>query len=443
MSGAGVLSAISGLAGGGGVLSFVGGFGGGGKDYSADFAKIEAELAQINQRLAAIENKLDRLEQQIRVNQQEVMSALESISFDVARTHKLLLSQAHAALRQPCLLAINSPAKLDPIGEVTTCDNQLDGILLAQNTPMLFTLETNLVTARLDDNAMAASSREKVARAVLSKLADKANCAGLFYPSITIDDLVKKTTSKGPVFECVDIMARRELLEPGIVSSYVNEEQDALLASSRSNSAIRWWNQHGEGVRRRWMHEVELLDDAIAQQSIMVGDIVLPRLATTVEAGGDLSSIQNVWGEKTGGVLAENVARYWLWTKIKDTPAARVLYGTAWYSNDDRYWYDLTGAKFNAVAFTQETVTTTLPSGESKDELVWFVRFKDLAKVALPRPNEWMHFELHWSNALTEVIESRRRLIDEISGMDYMADVVRTGKTLDLLQVFALAGSKK
>lgn len=442
MTGAGPLAAISGLAGGGGALSFLGGFGGG-KDYSADFAKIEAELAQINQRLDRIENKLDALAQQIKADHQEVMSALEAISFDVARTHELLLSQDHIALRRPCLLAINSPAQVDPIEAVTNCDKQLDGVLLAEDTPTLFTLETNLVTAGLKDSALAASTREKFARATLSKLARGNDCGGLFYPSSTIDDLTMKSqASTSKPTECDEIMTKRKLLEPGIVSLYVNEEQDALLASYRSKTGAAWWSQHADSVRRRWNHELQLLDDAVAQQTIMVGDVVLPQLAKVIEAGGDLSAVTGIWGETTGGILAENVARYWMHQKIGNNTAARTLYGTAWYSNDERFWYALTGAAPDKVRFSQEVVKRTLPNGETQEEKTWFVTFTGLAKVPLPQPKEWMHFELRWTNALTDLVDSRRRLIDEMSGMDYLTGLRRTGKALDLLQVFALATSK-
>ena len=50
------------------LLKFAGGFVEGGKDYSGEFAKIQAQLARKNQRLAMIESRLDMPRQTMRKN---------------------------------------------------------------------------------------------------------------------------------------------------------------------------------------------------------------------------------------------------------------------------------------------------------------------------------------------------------------------------------------
>lgn len=441
MSGAGALSAISGLAGGGGILSFAGGFGGGGKDYSADFAKIEAELAQINQRLSAIEGKLDRLEQEIRANQQEVMSALEAINFDVSRTHALLLNEFHGQRLGPCKAAANRPKSQDPLSDVTECDRQLDLLLTGEDTPTLFTLEMNLTSPSLQATALAASTSAKSVRAALSRLVRGKDGTALFFPSATIDDLTLKlqNPSSKPI-ECDVIMTRRKLLEPGIVSTYVGTEQDALLASYKSPTASQWWSHHGDSVRQRWLHEVELLDDTVAQQTILVGDLALPEIVKAIDNKSDLRWLKESWGTDPPSILAENVTRYWMWQKLESQPgAARTLYDFAWNSNDPRFWYELTGSTPDKVTFSQDVVTKVSTSGDSQDETIWFVTFAGFTRVPLPTPKEWMHFELRWTNALTDVVSTRRRLIDELAGMEYLSSLRSGGKMIDILQVFALA----
>jgi hypothetical protein len=440
MTGAGALSAISGLAGGGGLLSFAGGFGGGGPDYSANFARIEAELAQINQRLTAIEQKLDGLEREIRADHEQVMSALEAIGFEVARTQSLLLSTLHSARLEPCKSAMMRPKSEDVTQDVKDCDTQLDRLLTGNDTPPIFTLEQNLTTKDLKDNARQALDRQKSARAILSKLKRGKDCGGLYYPSATVDDLwAKSHASSFSAVGCDALMTKPQLLEPGIVSTYVNVEQAAMLASYRSAKAIQFWSDRGDSIRRRWVRELALLDDASAQQTIMIGDLVLPEIVEAIESKTNLASIQQLWGVETPSILAENVARFWMWKKLGGGAAARATYGFAWNADDARFWYAATKTTPDEATFSSDIVNKVLPDGTSRNETVWFISFPGLLKVPLPAPKEWMHFELRWTNALTELVTTRRRLLDEISGMEYLDNLRRTGKTMDLLQIFALA----
>jgi hypothetical protein len=451
MSGAGPLSAISGLAGGGGALGFLGGFGGGGgKDYSADFARIEAELAQINQRLAVIESKIDQLAQTIKANHEETMAALEAISFDVARTHKLLLAVEHDRLLDPCRVAAKRSGMADVMDKVGKCSDLLEEFM-SKPTPTLLTLEANLKTANLKDSALAATEREKTSRFFLSKLAGDRDCIGILYPSATLDDFSRKRANPQPLqrTECSAMMARRELLEPGIISSYVETEQAAILASGTSATAGRWWSANGATVHLRWMHELQLLDDGIAQQTLMVGDLVLPELAAIAENApaadsSDLSRLKDMWGDQPASILAENVARYWMWQKIAKSAGARTLYALAWNSKDDRFWYAVTGADRANISFSLESVSKVLPNGTVQPTDVWFITFNTLPKVPLPSPADWAHFELRWTNGLTDIVSARRSLLDQVAGTDYLTNVRRNRQTaLDLVQAFVLAGPKQ
>jgi hypothetical protein len=135
------------------------------------------------------------------------------------------------------------------------------------------------------------------------------------------------------------------------------------------------------------------------------------------------------------------VARYWVWQRLSKNPAAASsLYSFAWYSNDARFWTAIIGTASPSATFTQETAKQTQLDGTTIDRLVWYVTFPNLTKVPLPPPEEWMHHELRWTNALADINAARSRIIDQIVGMDYLS-TLGTEKAVELGQAFALASA--
>ncbi|NYF52360.1 hypothetical protein [Tunturiibacter gelidoferens] len=442
-TGVGAVSLISGLAGGSGPLSFVSGFGGGGKDYSADFAAIKQQLAEISGKLDQINSKLDQISDQIRKNQEQLISALEAISFDVQRTQSLLLWEVHAPILNNCGAASNSEVPTKAFKYVTECENLLDLFYAPLGTPLPLTLQANLTTKSLTDNAKEKLSLERNARAFLAKLARDRNCNGLFTASQDIDTLQEKIVASRdqPKVSCDLLLTQQPLIEPGIMATYINLEQSALLTAARFDNALNWWKKYGPDVSKRWNRELTLSNFAVAQQTMMVGDLILPDLAALLEDDKGRKNLQNLWEDQgVATVLAENIVRYWIWNKLHHADGtAQVLYSFAWYSNDARFWKELTGD--SPAVFTQETKKVTHLDGSSEDELVWFISYPDLGKVSMPLPSEWMHHELRWTSGLTGIASARDRLAGEMTGMEYISSA-KMGTLRDLGQAFAMATPK-
>jgi hypothetical protein len=125
------------------------------------------------------------------------------------------------------------------------------------------------------------------------------DCSALLYPSATLDDLSQKISSHaGSGISCDVLMTRRPLLEPGILTTYINTEQDALVATTRSSDPSAWWRKNGSRIKTRWNFELTLSTDSIFQQSIMIGDLTLPQLAQSVDSANGHRFPTTALGEK-------------------------------------------------------------------------------------------------------------------------------------------------
>ena len=111
----------------------------------------------------------------------------------------------------------------------------------------------------------------------LMLLQGNGTCSGRqFILSATLDDLSQKLSlvSVSPV-RCDALMTRRPLLEPGILATYINAEQDALEVTARSHDPGAWWHKNEIEIKKRWNHELGLSSDSVFQQTIMICDLTL------------------------------------------------------------------------------------------------------------------------------------------------------------------------
>lgn len=510
-SGAGPLMALGGFGGGGGALGALGalGGGGGGPDYSKDFADIKNQLADMNKTLKNIEKQLDDLSADIARNHQEVMFALEALSYDQFRTQQLLLAGEHRRVNGPCAIANQGGAEAGK----DECDKSMALLWTQSGLPEVLSLRANIgwKGVKQDDSALQFMREEQASRRYLATLFDDSkvnrdhatgkmklgatptpdDCGGLISPSRTLVDLEAKRSaafssrmqiSAESRIPCSSLLLRQpELVEPGILSKYVRDELDALLhwdGAIPLKRAVQWWSQNrrGEYVRERWIRELGLLDDAVAQQAIMSGDVVLEAVAAAAEAQSNAKwllraneidglakakdegqrladeqtarmrvgeeeaepldrfrNLRKVWGGNNSGILAANVARFWVWSRLRNNSAPRTLYAIAWKSSgDDRLWRSFLGTHDSSVAFRW-----------TEKEAAWSVVFPGLAPVRLPSPQEWESFELRWPDALTELVAVRKRLRDELTGIEYLRNLrLNSSAKPDVLEAFGIARTR-
>jgi hypothetical protein len=210
------------------------------------------------------------------------------------------------------------------------------------------------------------------------------------------------------------------------LEEYVTDEQNALNATATLGilKATNWWKDNGPQVRARWTnHELPILNQAVAQQAIVSGDVLIPTFAKFLDDGSSKDKLTQVWNDK--GVFKENVVRYWIWSHMKDQTWIRTLYSFAWNSADDTYWYRLfcpqdgsTCAIRGSVHFTPKSIKTTKPDGTTVDERIWTVAFGTLpGEVNMPKPSEMNTLQLVWPLTLTKIVQTREQLLSGVTGM--------------------------
>jgi hypothetical protein len=457
---AGPLLALTGFGAGFSAFSALGGFGGGGSDNSAQFAAIQQQLSVINAKLDQVLTKLDALDKKITAQHEQVMNALEALGFDVERTRDILVnSVVHQTVRGPCRAAAEASDGTLREQHINVCNDHLQQLYAANDIPGILTLKANLVTQSLKQSALDKFRQELTIRQILVSFATDLDCGGLDYPSHDIDNLNRKLaryTARSGESSCSLLVLGAPLLEPGILEEYVANEQDALNATALlgRGKALNWWHDNGAQVRGRWTnHELPILNQAIAQQAIVSGDLLLPSFAKFLDDGSELDKVTQVWNDR--GVFAENVVRYWIWTRLQSQTWMRTLYSLAWNSQNDQYWSRIfcqpnqadCGVK-NGVHFSQEQVKTVKEDGSESNEMAWFATFGNLPKVLMPKPSEMYTLELRWPATLTTVVASRDRLLSASGGMEFVSqlwdadDAVRV-RTKNILEGLAVSGFKQ
>jgi hypothetical protein len=472
---AGPLTTIAGFATGLSAFQMIGGLGGlgGGGDDSVNQAlsQINAKLDQINHKLDVVIEKLDQLDDKITKQHMEVMNALEAIGFDVARSNKLLLMQLHKTVKVPCLRAANGNDD-DFERQLAQCHQALSDLYVdsdpTRNPPGELRFETNLTTYNASQTAFGEFKTELTYRRDLSNLLTTTNCQALAYPSSDLDELNYKLATYGKRNKANDCQSLLEsnLLEPRIVSEYVLWEQNAFAATPRLGirKTIDWWQGHGKVLNYRWTSkELPLLNLAIAQQAGVTGDVLLGELAQSLDQSfkddAKLAELKKIW--TSAGVLPENIARYWIWSRIgtqalinsgtqndnvasqahKTYPWLRTLYAFAWESGDDRYWYLLTRAPTDKVKFTFRPRKIINPDGTEGQEMVWMVQFRDLPEVPMAKPSEMNLLELRWPSTLAQLVEARERLLVTLGSMNYAQQSWRKQESSakDLLEAMVIS----
>jgi hypothetical protein len=253
-------------------------------------------------------------------------------------------------------------------------------------------------------------------------------------------------------------LARSRRFKP--VSPAITWEQDALAASASfpRAQALQWWQKNWPSLRVRLAEkELPLLNTAIAQQAGVSGDVLIPTLSKKVDDAftdaAALAALKKVWN--VNGLLAENVAQYWVWSKMKRrAPAAgessalsrntqwtRSLYALAWESGDESYWRAVT--HLPAGAPVKFAMVSRPP--ENGGGWIWTVQFRDLEPVPHPEPAEMNVLQLRWPTSLSILVEARARVIETLSGAEYVQETwkKKPEAARDLLEAFAAAIPKE
>ena len=451
---AGPLMALTGFGGGFAAFQMLGGLGGG-SDNSAQFAQIQQQLSQINAKLDLVLGKLDKLDEKITAQHEQVMNALEALGFDIERTRDLLVSNVHKQVRGPCRSAADPSDGNLRRKDIDDCNTELQRFYASADVPGPLTLKANLVTQSLEESALKAFRSELTIRQMLVSVATDVDCDGLTYPSPDIAHLNRKLArynQPGTTSSCGLLVLGSPLLEPGILEEYVTDEESALNATAALGrvKAMSWWKDNGAQVRARWTkHELPILNQAVAQQAIVSGDVLIPKFAKFLDDGSSNDKLTQVWNDK--GVFKENVVRYWIWSRMKDQTWIRTLYSFAWNSVDDRYWYNLfcpqdesTCSIRGTIHFTPKTVKATKQDGTTVDERIWTVAFGTLPEVNMPKPSEMNSLQLVWPLTLTKIVETRERLLSNVTGMQLVQQLWQSdtrNKVMNTLESVAVVNT--
>jgi hypothetical protein len=469
---AGPLGTIAGLASGFSAFNLIGGLGGLGGG-GGDEAVTQA-LAQINQKLDVMDRKLDRvidglekLDDKITLYHDQEMHALEGITFEVVRTHELLTLTIHQQVQAPCLRATN-PNDPDPLAQLNLCINAINNAFPGRpplkEPPTALAFEKNVgdynLTNPLEQTALDRWKLELQFRADLSKLLAKSDCQGLMYPSSDLEKVEHQYVkySEGRTSSNCGLILQTSLVEPGITANYINWQQDAIAASAQlpRKDAIAWWQKNSQGLRELWeAKELPLLDQAIAQQAGISGDVLLPLLSKKLDDALDnaagMAELKKVWA--ANGLLAENIARYWIWNKIRNggQPEAdaersrffRTLYSFAWESGDDAYWKLLTKSS-KAVRYFVRPPSSSDSAGEDQP-VTWMIQFGDLAPVAMAAPSEMNLLEVRWPSSLTDLVQARERVLEVLTGTELVEQTWRANASSarDILEAATVGTPKK
>ncbi len=467
---AGPIATIAGFASGlsaFGAIGGLGGLGGSGDDaIGAALQQINEKLDKINSKLDTVISKLDALSDQMAKDHAQVMNALEAIEFDVARTYYLMTNEMHNRVRNPCVRSTDSTEQYLS-EQLKSCDDALANIyiadLLRNGPPAELTFETNLRSYNLNRNALTQFTDEVTYRQNLTNLLSNTDCQGLSYPSADLEGLQYKIEEYGRRTDsrnCSTLIASN-LIEPGILTQYVNWEQNAFAATPRLGraEAIAWWQAAGPHIRERWTSkELPLLNLAIAQQAAVSGDVLIGELSALLDKSlkddGQRAELAKVW--KENGVLSENITRYWIWSKMRSQSSVlaaqqgpewlRTLYAFAWEAGDDEYWYLLTGASPKEVRFTRVPMKRTGADGKEVTEMVWNVAFRDLAAVQMANPTEMNLLELRWPSVLVQVVNARNTVLDALGGMALVENSFADASHKDLkniLEAFLVSSPEK
>lgn len=476
---AGPLTTVLGFASGFSAFSMLGGLGGlgGGSDAAVQEAlnQIKAKLDVMDRKLDEVLSDLRKLDDKITQYHLEEMHALEGLMFEAVRTHDLLAKKE--SIRTPCERA--KGADESPQDRQAQLDRCLDkvkdtyaGDPPLKEVPTELSFEWNVrnydLPQPLKETALDRLRQEISSRQGLVSLIKHTDCQGLMYPSSDLEELERRYNEYGRregVSNCTEMLTGN-LIEPGIMARYINWEQDALLATATQPQAIaiKFWRDNWTGLRDRLtLKELPLLNQAIAQQSGISGDLLIPELSELLDKSMTDEKIRadlhTVWS--ANGLLAENIARYWVWKKIKDArrPTAgtdqkpgskpdrwlRTLYAFAWESGDESYWRLITRSPAGVTFMPRPSPP---PDPNKTPTPKWTIQFPGLDPVSMPEPASTNLLELRWPTSLSALVQARERVLEMVSGTEYVQKTwtrdARTGamdtKTAkDLLEAFATA----
>ena len=84
--------------------------------------------------------------------------------------------------------------------------------------------------------------------------------------------------------------------------------------------------------------------------------------------------------------------------------------------------------------------------GKEVTEMVWNVKFKDLAPVQMANPTEMNLLELRWPSVLVQVVNARNTVLDALGGMTLVESSFADTSHKDLkniLEAFLVSSPEK
>jgi hypothetical protein len=335
---AGFATPFGGVALIGGLMAGGGPFGGGGGDAAtaAALAAISKKLEEIDHKLDTVIDKLDKLDRKISAEHAEVMNALESISFDINRTltgvniAQVEEYSSHCVQIEKMFQGTNAPeGALAENYKSYFVDCQADLTKLNDGPTKGFVKAiANLPTVDLQNTA-----RHKldliVAQHSKSQQSSVNNCFSLILASYSVHELISyggrgilAAESDPQKSLCNDVLSVGDMLDPGLLSLFSRLEwSSAFYSTTLSQSSavsLMWKDDAREKVERRWAGELRVLNAAIGQQSLLLGDVTLPNWANMLNLQQPLDSTDREVLDNNA-LLARNSLRYWTQNHVETT----------------------------------------------------------------------------------------------------------------------------
>jgi len=309
---------------------------GGGPDYSAALQAINQKLAEIDKKLDLAIAKIDALDNKLTAQHVEVMNALESISFDVNRTLQGVNQTQVDTYSRECV-DIQNNFHNDPelpianrVDSYKRCNEQLNNVNAGLTKNFLKAIP-NLSTVDFQNSALVKLRKIAALHSKSDNWAEK-NCFSLAVASSSLHELgtvsnvgLEQAENTAGKDLCRDVRSISDMLDPGMLTFFTTLEWTAADFSWKLGQdhaqEVMWGNKKRQAVAYRWANELRLLNGAVGQQSILVGDVTVPNWAGKLDLKTALDQTDiDVLNGNT--ILAQNSVRCWLQDHMDKTRLA-------------------------------------------------------------------------------------------------------------------------
>ena len=476
---AGPILAIAGFASPMGVVSLLGGlsggglFGGGGNSDAAALAAINAKLEEIDKKLDKVIGQLDALDKKITDEHVAVMNALEGISFDVNRTRQLTATAQVQAFSSDCEdieKVVDKGSIRLQIDDFQKCNTSLINLNKGATKPF-FTAIANLQTKSIQDDALTTLRHIETAHSQAMDAA-RNNCLTLVLGAVSIHELdvssgvgIGQAKRKDEQTLCQKVLSVTDMLDSGMLSFFAGLEWNAAQFSwklGQTNAISTIWNPANlESMRYRWGNELQLLNEAIGQQSLLIGDATTYQWAQKISFETALTP-DAVQALDQNEILSQNVVRFWVAKHCPSGTAASLKYAFAYYACSPNYLESLSGSDDNTRAYfgklhfkwTASVKNNTTdanalkvgpndtpdpcPNAAGSSDERWCVVADGLAKcTSLPTPEQFVSGELRKADTLEALVQSREKILMLLETTQIISGL-KEPERLRLLKAFAI-----